>query len=91
MGFGTTAVSKNIRTSTVVSFVQFPLLIDRDPHEPGLFQDVPERTDSTLKKRSVGHVGDQSFLFDELTSLDNFFVALGRQRTVVPSGELFLE
>ena len=77
-----------LRTSTIMPFVQFPLLIDRDPHESSLFQDVPERTDSTLEKRSVGHVGDQSCLLDKLTRLNDFFVSFGRQGTIIPSREL---
>lgn len=71
-----------------MAFVQFPLFVDRDPHETRLFQDVPQGANGTLEKRRVGNVGDQTFLLDELTGLDDFFVTLGGQGAVVPSSKL---
>ena len=76
------------RTSTIVAFVQFPLLVNRDPHETSLFQDVPQGANGTLQKRRVGDIGNQAFGLDELTSLNDFFMTLGRQGTVIPSSEL---
>lgn len=76
------------RTSTVVSFVQLPLFVNRNPHEFGLFQDVPQSANGALKKGRESHVGSQALLLDELTSFNDLFMALGRQRTIIPSSEL---
>ena len=72
-----------------MTFVQLPALVDRDPHEAGLFQDMPQGANGTLEERRVGHVGDQALLLDELTRLDDFFVAFGGQGTIVPSSKLW--
>lgn len=83
-------VSKSAKL-TVVTFVKFPCLGNRDPHELGLFQHMPESANGTLQKRSEGDIGDDSFLLDQLPGLGNFLVSLGTQRTIIPSSELILK
>ena len=74
--------------STVMTLVQLPCLLDRDPHKLRLFKNVPEGANSSLQKRGKCNVGLNPLCLDELTSLDDFFVSLGGERTVIPSSEL---
>jgi hypothetical protein len=51
---------------------------------------MPQRPNRSLQKRGKGDIGYETFLFDELSSFDDFLVPLGREWTVVPAGEFVL-
>jgi hypothetical protein len=56
-------------------------------HAIGLFQHVPQGTNGSFQQGRVGHVGVQALGLEQLAGLDDFLVALGRQGTIVPTGE----
>lgn len=71
-----------------MSLVELPLFDDGNPHEIRLFQDMPKGANGTLEQGGKGHVGDNPLLLEELTRFDDFLVTLGREGTVIPTGEL---
>ena len=71
-----------------MTFIELPCLGNRDPHKFGLFQNMPQGANGTLKERSKGNISLNSFLLDQLSGLGNFLVSLRTQRTIIPSGEL---
>lgn len=73
---------------TVVTLVKFPGLGCRDPHQLSLLKNVPKSTNGSLKEGSKGDVRNDSFGFDELSSLNDFLGTLRGERTVIPTSEL---
>ena len=74
-----------------MALVELPCLVDGDPHKVGLLKDVPESANGALKERGMGDGGLKALRFDQLTSFDNLFVALGTERNIDPTSELILE
>ena len=78
------------KTSTTRT-VQFPHLLDGDPHPVRLFKDVPQGPDGTFEQRREGNVCLDALGGDELSTLDGLTMSLFTQRTIVPSREDVLQ
>ena len=71
----------------VVLFVEAPALLDGDPVQVHLVQDVVEGLDSALEIGSIGLSEGEALGLEEFTGLDGLFHALGAQVHVGPAGE----
>jgi hypothetical protein len=74
-----------------MTFVQFPTFGDGNPHAIGFFQDMPQCTNGTSQQRRMRDIGFEAFGLEQLTRLNDFFMTLGAQRTIVPSGKLVFQ
>ena len=72
---------------TVVSFVQSPVLVVRNPVQVQLIGNGVISLDGSLKHGGVRDVKLETFLLEHLTSLNGFLDASFRQGHIVPPGE----
>ncbi len=77
--------------AAVVALVQPPILLGRDPHLTRGVQRQPEGANGAGQNRGEGLVEFDPSRLQKLSGLAGFFLALGRQIDVHPSGEAVLE
>ena len=71
--------------------IEAPALLNGDPVEVHLVQDVVEGLDSTLEERGVGQVEGEALLFEGLTSLDGLVYTSFGEIDVGPTCETVLQ
>ena len=72
---------------TIVTFVEAPRPVDRNPQHVHLVERNPERAERALEHRRVGHVELEFLLGHQTTGFARFFATLFTQVDVVPAGE----
>ena len=74
----------------MLPLVELPGGLDGNVHLVGLFQRVPQSSDSTLQERGVRHIKLEVVLVQQLASSLCFGSTLRGKRAVIPSGKLVL-
>jgi hypothetical protein len=72
---------------TIVSLIQSPRILNRNIHEIQFFQYNPKSLDGSFQSTCVGLIKCKSFRSKQSASLVRFLLALGRERTIVPSSK----
>ena len=72
---------------TVVTLVQFPGFLNRQPGLIQFVQHVPQGVDGTFQHRGVSKIKGEAFILQQFTCRFGFAYAFLRQINVVPTGE----
>ena len=86
MLFGGLRLIETLKCS-VVTLVEPPAAVHRDPHEVHLFQAQPQRLDGPLQHRCIGDVENVAFVPQDPTGLDRLLGSLLCQSDIRPAGE----